>query len=83
MIVKRGLSAVGQAVDEIACGGEGTGAAMSSPRRQHFDTLSDQSGGSTSTRSVTSRRRASLYSKLFNLFQLDSYFCHAALVTTL
>ncbi len=26
------------------------------------------------------RRRESLYSKLFNLFQLDSYFCHAPLV---
>jgi hypothetical protein len=25
------------------------------------------------------RRQESLYSKLFNLFQLDSYFCHAAL----
>ncbi len=26
------------------------------------------------------RRKESLYSKLFNLFQLDSYFRHAALV---
>ena len=26
------------------------------------------------------RRQESLYSKLFNLFQLDSYLCHAALV---
>ncbi|MDP8965808.1 MAG: transposase, partial [Cyanobacteriota bacterium] len=38
VIVKRGLSAVGQMVDKIACGGEGTGAAMSSyyPLRQEL-----------------------------------------------
>jgi uncharacterized protein YjbJ (UPF0337 family) len=29
------------------------------------------------------RRQESLYSKLFNLFQLDSYLCHAALVSVL
>lgn len=38
VIVKRGLSAVGQTVDEIACGGEGTGAGMPSyhPTRQEL-----------------------------------------------
>jgi hypothetical protein len=30
--------------------------AMLSVRRQHFDTLSDQAAGSTSTRSVTKRK---------------------------
>lgn len=38
VIVKRGLSAVGQTVEQIACGGEGTGAAMPSyhPKTQEL-----------------------------------------------
>ena len=49
VIAKRGLSAVGQTVDKIACGGEGTGAAMSSYHPLKQELLGVISGSSRCT----------------------------------